>query len=154
MNGADGANAEFVNMCSVFNALAPEKQLLVQKLRGLHVAPVADSSPAPAESADTQRLPVEHPLVRIHPETGKRALYLAKEVVARAPGLRADDSRKLIDQLEAFATQPRFVYAHRWRKSDLLIWDNRCTLHRMSFEPRNDRTLYRIRVKRESPIAG
>ena len=107
-----------------------------------------------SQTADARGQSVEHPLVRIHPETGKRALYLAKEVVARAPGLSEDDSRKLIEQLEAFATQPRFVYAHRWRKSDLLIWDNRCTLHRMSFDASTDRTLYRIRVKRESPIAG
>ncbi len=153
-NGADGINAEFVNMYSVFNALAAEKQLLVQKLRGIHVARLADSAGGSSETADARRQSAEHPLVRIHPETGKRALYLAKEVVARAPGLSEDDSRKLIEQLEAFATQPRFVYAHRWRKSDLLIWDNRCTLHRMSFDASTDRTLYRIRVKRETPIAG
>ena len=73
----------------------------------------------------------------------------------RAPGMREADGRELLQELEAFATQPRFVYAHRWRKGDLLVWDNRCTLHRMtSFEARNDRTLYRIRVKGEAPIAG
>jgi taurine dioxygenase len=154
MNGADGTHAEFVNMYSVFNALAPEKQLLVQKLRGVHEARGADSAGESVETADARRQSAEHPLVRIHPDTGKRALYLAKEVVTRAAGLREDDSRKLIEQLEAFATQPRFVYAHRWRKSDLLIWDNRCTLHRMSFDATNDRTLYRIRVKGESPLAG
>ncbi|MGH8664722.1 MAG: TauD/TfdA dioxygenase family protein [Burkholderiales bacterium] len=154
MNGADGGSAEFVNMYSVFNALSPEKQLLVQKLRGLHVARALDPAAGLPETAGAQCQVAEHPLVRVHPDTGKRALYLAKEVVARAAGLREDDSRKLIEQLEAFATQPRFVYAHRWRKGDLLIWDNRCTLHRMSFEPRSDRALYRIRVRGETPIAG
>ena len=154
MNGAEGGSAEFVNMNSVFGALAPEKQLLVQKLRGLHVARAPGAAAGLPETAGGQRQRAEHPLVRVHPETGKRALYLAKDVVARAAGLREADSRKLIEQLEAFATQPRFVYAHRWRKGDLLIWDNRCTLHRMAFEPRSDRTLYRIRVRGEIPIAG
>jgi taurine dioxygenase len=154
MSGADGGSAEFVNMYSVFNALAPEKQLLVRKLRGVHVARAADVAAGSSESAGAQRPGAEHPLVRVHPETGKRALYLAKEVVARAAGLREEDSRELIEQLEAFATQPRFVYAHRWRKGDLLVWDNRCTLHRMAFERRGERTLYRIRVRGETPIAG
>lgn len=154
-NGVDRANAEFVNMYSVLNALDPEKRLLVQKLRGLHLTRTADAAGMGVEEAGgAQRQPAEHPLVRVHPNTGKRALYLAKEVVVRAAGMREDESRKLIEQLDAFATQPRFVYAHRWRKGDLLIWDNRCTLHRMSFEPRSDRTLYRIRVKGEVPIAG
>ncbi len=152
VNGADTGSIEFVNMYAVFSALAPEKQLLVQKLRGLHVA-LSPEPHAGVEANTAQRRGTEHPLVRIHPETGKRALYLAKEVVVRAAGLREEDSRKLIEQLEAFATQPRFVYAHRWRKGDLLIWDNRCTLHRM-LSHGSDRTLYRIRVRGEEPIAG
>jgi taurine dioxygenase len=152
-SGADGASTEFVNMYSVFNALAPEKRLLVQKLRGLHAPRSADAGAAP-EAAGARRDAVEHPLVRVHPETGKRAVYLAKDVVVRTAGLREEDSRQLLEQLEAFATQPRFVYAHRWRKGDLLVWDNRCTLHRASFETGSDRALYRIRVKGEPPIPG
>ena len=158
LQGADGAGTEFVNMYSVFNALAPEKRLLVQKLRGVHER--ASNEAAEAEASDgavslAQRQAAEHPLVRLHPETGKKALYLSKDVMARAVGMREADSRKLLDQLEAFATQPRFVYAHRWRKGDLVVWDNRCTLHRMTpFEGTQDRTLYRIRIKGEVPIAG
>lgn len=155
--GADNAYAEFVNMYSVFNTLAPEKRLLVQKLRGLHKAPApeVEAEAEAVETASVQRQAAEHPLVRVHPETGRRAIYLAKEVVARAAGMREDDGRKLVEQLEWFATQPRFVYAHRWRRGDLVIWDNRCTLHRMSaFQARHDRTLYRIRVKGEVPVAG
>jgi taurine dioxygenase len=156
--GADGACTEFVNMYSVFNALAPDKRLLVQKLRGVHER--ASNDAAEAETSDesvslAQGQAAEHPLVRLHPETGKKALFLSKDVVRRTVGMREADSRKLLDQLEAFATQPRFIYAHRWRKADVLVWDNRCTLHRMMpFEGTHDRTLYRIRVKGEVPIAG
>jgi taurine dioxygenase len=157
LQGADGAGIEFVNMYSVFNALAAEKRLLVQKLRGVHER--AGNDVAEAEGSGdtvsvTRREAAEHPLVRLHPETGKKALYLSQDVIRRAVGMRETDSRKLLDQLVAFATQPRFVYAHRWRKGDVLVWDNRCTLHRMTpLEGTHDRTLYRIRVKGEVPIA-
>lgn len=153
LHGADGGSTEFVNMHSVFGALAPEKQALLHRLRAVH-------QPHRHESETQAQLPperegAEHPLVRVHPETGKKSLFLDRNAAARGPGLRASEGRTLIEELEAFATQPRFVYAHRWRKGDLLIWDNRCTLHRMtSFEPRSDRTLYRIRVRGEMPIAG
>jgi taurine dioxygenase len=101
------------------------------------------------------RLAAEHPLVRIHPNTGRKALFLAKDVVGRIPGMREPDGRKLLEQLEAFATQPRFIYAHRWRRGDVLVWDNRSTLHRMaSAAAGHDRTLYRIRVRGEIPVAA
>ena len=145
--GGDGATVEFVNMCSVFDALPAEKRLRVQKLRAVHARPAAAGSPGVPDA--------EHPLVRVHPETGKRALYLAKDVMLRVPGLGDDESRKLFEELEAFATQPRFVYTHRWRRGDLLVWDNRSTLHRMpSLGTGRDRPLYRIRVKGEVPAAG
>jgi len=160
LQGADGGSLEFVNMYSVLNALAPEKRLLVEKLRGVHERGGTEHDPAATDepvvlALAAKRRVAEHPLVRIHPETGKKALYLAKDVVTRTPGMREQDSRKLIEQLEAFATQPRFIYAHRWRKGDVLVWDNRCTLHRMaSLEGAHDRTLYRIRVRGEVPVAG
>jgi alpha-ketoglutarate-dependent taurine dioxygenase len=73
--------------------------------------------------------PVEHPLVRTHPETGRQALYLGAHARA-VVGMDEAAGRKLLDELLAFATQPRFVYRHRWREGDAVLWDNRCTLHR------------------------
>jgi taurine dioxygenase len=110
---------------------------------------------APGENAASHggQRGAEHPLVRVHPETGKRALYLGRDVVSRTPELDGPEGRKLLAQLEAFATQPRFVYAHRWRAGDVLVWDNRCTLHRMlGSEHTRSRTLYRIWLKGEVPI--
>jgi taurine dioxygenase len=160
LHDTDGGSIEFVNMYSVFNALAAEKRLLVQKLRGVHERGGPEHEPAAAGGSvalapETRRHAAEHPLVRVHPETAKKALYVAKDVVTRASGMREEDGRRLLEQLEAFATQPRFIYAHRWRKGDVLIWDNRCTLHRMaSLEGAHDRTLYRIRVRGEVPVPG
>ena len=72
--------------------------------------------------------PVRHPLVRLS-ENGRKALYIgghASHIVDRP----VEEGRKLLDELYQFATQPRFIYGHKWKVGDLLIWDNRCTMHR------------------------
>ena len=73
--------------------------------------------------------PVDHPLVRTHPETGCKALYLGNHS-SHILGIPEAEGRVLLDELLAHTTQPQFVYTHRWRKGDLVIWDNRCLLHR------------------------
>jgi taurine dioxygenase len=67
-------------------------------------------------------------VVRVHPETGRKAIYIG-EAVRAFEGFTEEESRPLIDFLVRHATQPRFVYRHCWRKDDLLMWDNRCTMH-------------------------
>lgn len=159
VHSLEGASAEFVNMYSVLAALPVDKRLLLEKLRGVHDFDWKGVG-APAENAanaahGSQQRAVEHPLVRVHPETARKALYLGRDVVSRTPELNGTEGRKLLAQLEAFATQPRFVYAHRWHAGDVLVWDNRCTLHRMlGSEHARDRTLYRIWLKGETPIAA
>ena len=73
--------------------------------------------------------PVSQPIVRIIPESGRKALYLASHA-GRIPGMSDDEAAKLIDQLIEHATQRQFVYTHRWRVNDLVMWDDRCTMHR------------------------
>lgn len=151
-----GANTEFANMYAVFEALPRERRLLLEKLRAVHDREFRSAEREPfMEQPSARPGAVEHPLVRVHPKTGRKALFAAKEVVSHILGMSIGDARKLIEELEAFATQPRFVYSHRWRPGDLLVWDNRCTLHRAtSFDTRYDRTLYRVQVKGELPIAA
>lgn len=157
---AEGMSTEFSNMCSALAALPREKRLFVEKLRAVHDRSFRYSDCYPSRPALTpdeiaSMPPVEHPLVRTHPSTGRKALYLAKDVVSRVQGMQESESRKLIDELEAFATQPRFNYVHRWRQGDLVICDNRCTLHRESAcESRSNRLLHRIWVKGEIPVAA
>ena len=81
----------------------------------------------PEERAATP--PVEHPLVRTHPDTGRRSLYLGM-YCSHVVGKNPDEGRALLDRLLAHATQARFVYTHRWQPGDLVFWDNRCLLHR------------------------
>ena len=75
--------------------------------------------------------PVPQALVRTIPESGRKSLYLASHA-GRIFDMPESDGRALIDELIAHATQRQFVYTHRWRVHDLVIWDNRCTMHRGS----------------------
>jgi len=73
--------------------------------------------------------PVPQSLVRIHPGSGRKSLYLASHA-SHIIGWPVDQGRGLLRELTEFSTQPRFVYQHHWRLNDLVVWDNRCTLHR------------------------
>jgi alpha-ketoglutarate-dependent 2,4-dichlorophenoxyacetate dioxygenase len=70
-----------------------------------------------------------HPVVRRHPGSGRIALYVSGSA-SYIIGMPAEEGRALVDELIAFATQPQFVYRHKWQVGDLVIWDNRCTMHR------------------------
>ncbi len=85
----------------------------------------------PSEEERAARPPAQHPLVRRHPGSGRNALFIASHA-SHIVGWRREEGRALLDELLAFATQPRFVYQHKWRLGDLVIWDNRCTMHRAS----------------------
>jgi len=83
----------------------------------------------PTEEERKARPPARHPLVRRHPGSGRNALYIASHA-SHIVGMPAEEGRALLAELIEFATQPRFVYCHAWRVGDLVIWDNRCTMHR------------------------
>jgi alpha-ketoglutarate-dependent 2,4-dichlorophenoxyacetate dioxygenase len=83
----------------------------------------------PTEEERRLRPPARHPLVRRHPGSGRHALYIASHA-SHIIGMPVDEGQALLAELIAFATQPRFVYVHKWRLGELVIWDNRCTMHR------------------------
>jgi len=89
-----------------------------------------------------------HPLVRTHPETGRRSLFLGRRRNSYIVGLDLEESEALLDALWAHATQPQFTFRQEWRVGDVMVWDNRCTLHRRdAFDPRARRLLHRTQVK-------
>ena len=99
-----------------------------------------------------------HPLVRIHPVTGRRALYLGRRREWPSNyiiGMPNAESEKLLDRLWAHATQPKYAWGHKWRVGDLVLWDNRCTMHyRSEVDPAQVRVLYRTVVQGEAVIPG
>jgi alpha-ketoglutarate-dependent 2,4-dichlorophenoxyacetate dioxygenase len=90
--------------------------------------------------------PVRQALVRHHTVSGRTSLYLASHA-SHAIGRPVEEGRAMIEELIAFATQPQFVYQHRWRVGDLVIWDNRCTMHRgRPYDDTERRVLHRTTV--------
>ena len=99
-----------------------------------------------------------HPIVCRHPETGVSTLYLGRRRNAYVVGLELAESEALLDRLWAHATRPEFTTAHRWRVGDLLMWDNRCTLHRRdAFDQSMRRVMHRTQIQgklRPRPAVG
>lgn len=128
----DGADTEFIDTRAVYDALS---QAMKGRIEGLIAEHSIWHSRAklggyvPTEEERRSRPPAHHPLVRRHPGSGRNALYIASHA-SHILGWPVEAGRALLQELTEFATQPRFIYAHRWRVGDLLIWDNRCTLHR------------------------
>jgi alpha-ketoglutarate-dependent 2,4-dichlorophenoxyacetate dioxygenase len=145
-----GGDTYFADTRAAYDAL-PEATK--QKLEGL----VAEHSIwysraqlggyVPSNEERSSRPPAQHPLVRRHPGSGRKALFIASHA-SHIVGWPREEGRALLDELLAFATAPRFVYGHKWRVGDLVIWDNRCTMHRASPFPSNDhkRELHRTTI--------
>lgn len=128
----EGGETQLVDTRAAYDAL-PEK--LKQRIEGLIAEHSIFTSRAKlgfTEFSDEERRtlpPVHRPLVRVHPGSGRKALYLASHA-SHIVGWPVPDGRMLIRELIEHATQPQFVYTHRWAIGDLIIWDNRCTMHR------------------------
>ena len=99
-----------------------------------------------------------HPLVRVHPVSGKRALYLGRRRVWPSNyivGLPNEESEALLDRLWAHATQPRYAWTHHWRVGDIVLWDNRCCMHyRSEVDVTQRRIMHRTTIKGEPLVAG
>ncbi len=91
---------------------------------------------------------VYHPLICSHPETNRPVLYLGRRRNAYIEGLTLDESDKLLDEIWSYATHEEIAWGHKWMVGDVVLWDNRCTMHkRDSFNPETRRVLHRTQIK-------
>jgi len=128
-----GGDTLFCNMTMAYDALSAGMKKLIADLHGIHMSgtrKINKQDAGEARRAEVMKLnpPIAQPVVRVHPETGRKALYLG-EKVKRFDGMTEAESKPLIDYLNKHATQPEFVYRHQWRRNDIVVWDNRCTMH-------------------------
>lgn len=127
----DGGETCFANTIAAYEALPEAEKAELDKLRVVHSWEIsrarAGGQATPEEIADAP--PMSHPLVRTIPETGKKALFMG-EHAAYIEGQPEDAGYARLQQLTAHAIEERFVYRHKWRLGDVLMWDNRCLLHR------------------------
>ena len=127
-----GGHTEFADQRAAYDALAPEMKSKLQGLIAEHSIEASRRRTGFMEfsAEEAKRLPpVPQLLVRTIPQTGRKSLYVASHV-GRIRGLSVDESEALLQQLLAHTTQRQFVHIHRWRANDLVMWDNRCTMHR------------------------
>ena len=127
-----GGDTQFANTAQGYAMLPEETKREIATLQVEHSWEASRRNigePPPSEQQKRERPPVTHPLVRTHPDTGVKSLYLGSHT-SHVIGMPERESRALLDRLLAHTTQPEFVYAHTWRAGDLVLWDNRCLLHR------------------------
>jgi alpha-ketoglutarate-dependent 2,4-dichlorophenoxyacetate dioxygenase len=127
-----GGNTQFADMRAAWDALPAAKQERIENLVVEHSIFHSRAKVGMTDYTERERAalpPARQVLVRTIPETGRKAIYTASHAV-RVIGMPETDSTALLEELMAHATERRFVYTHRWRLHDLVIWDNRCTMHR------------------------
>jgi taurine dioxygenase len=147
----DAGDTLFANMYAAYDALPPDRK---ERLQGLIAVPALDRATAPkytgAQLAATAE--VRHPLIRTHPETGRKAIY-AGVFARRIEGLSETESEEVLAFLGRHCTQAAFQCRYRWRAGDLVMWDNRCVLHRaLEFDPALERHMHRTTLIGDTPV--
>jgi taurine dioxygenase len=135
------------------SAVSPTERERIEALRVLRQREEIESGASPtARRANT--LPDQlHPVVRVHPVTGRKALYLNDEMTVGVEGMAQEEGVALLKALCTHATRPERVYRYRWRRGDVVAWDNAAVLHAATYtDPRQPRTLYRLTIKGSEPV--
>jgi taurine dioxygenase len=155
----DGGNTGFLNMYAAYETLPDHLKRAVEGKTCIH-----DSSRNSAgelrkgfqTTHDVTKTPgAVHPLVRLHPITERRALFLGRRPGAYIHGLGVEESETLLDAIWAHATQERFAWYQKWRIGDLVMWDNRCVMHRRdAFDESLRRLMHRTQIVGEPVLAG
>jgi len=147
-----GGNTYFCDMYSIYEALPLTVRSRIAGLKIKHDGTYNSGGyvrQGVSPSDDPRQSPgAVHPLVCAHPETGRRMLYLGRRRNAYLVGLELAESEALLDELWAVVAQPEFAWEHVWQAGDLVLWDNRCTMHRRdSFDANARRIMHRTQIK-------
>lgn len=133
-----GGDTEWIDMYAAYDTLPIETRQRIDGLKGIHTfdrrrntrVRMPDQNKAdPAKSYDRSPPDAHHPIVRTHPETGRKALFVSPRFTIAIAGMDDAEAQPLLDQLFDHAISDRFTYRHKWQPGDMLFWDNRCTLH-------------------------
>lgn len=151
-----GGYTFFLNCYAAYDALSADMK---QRISGMTIkqADIIDTAmkvrPGMSLDADIRTVPgPSHPIISTHPETGHNMLFLGRRHGAYVNGLSLEESEALLNPLWAHCTEPRFWYEHRWSVGDVVVWDNRATLHRRDpFDSKSRRVLYAAQVEGHRP---
>ena len=149
----EGGNTLFANAYAAYDALPTEVKRRVEGRKAVQVYDYGGGVLDRANMVEPQDgMSFAHPLARTHCATGRKALYVNRLMTHHIEGLPREESERLLGVMFATIERPEFIYEHRWRVGDLLLWDNRCTLHaRRDFNPGENRWLRRVTIQGERP---
>jgi taurine dioxygenase len=157
---SSGGDTQYVNMHDAYDDLP---QAMKDRLDGLRAVHVYQSKYSPRnlgglneESRRNLPPPGVHPIVRVHPDNGRKGLFLNPVRIEAIEGMGDNEALALVDELMQHATQKKFEYRHQWRRGDWIIWDNRSVMHQANpdYDMNERRFMMRLMVKGEVPVAG
>jgi taurine dioxygenase len=151
-----GGDTQFANMAAAYAALPEAMRDRIAGLMAIHVYQSSHSGRKlmGLSEANKERVPnaVIHPIVRTHPESGRKSIYINPIRIEGIVGLDHKEALPLLDELLEHGTREAFQYRHEWRPGDLVIWDNRCLLHKANGDYDMDQTRYLYRVMLQGDV--
>ena len=153
-----GGDTQYANMHLAYDELSEAMKKRIDGLKAVHVY-LSKYSPRPLKPLNEESLkalppPGIHPLVRVHPENGRKGLFMNPVRIESIVGMPDDEALDLVTELMTHATQKKYEYRHQWRYGDMVIWDNRSVLHKANpdYDMNERRYLYRLMLKGETPV--
>ena len=149
-----GGDTMWANLYLALETLTPPIRALIETLEAVHdvsmVRGIEQRDPTVVAEMKRRNPPIIHPVVRTHPETGRKSL-LVNQRIRRFVGMSDEESQSLLAMLNAHATSPEFVFRHRWSLGDVVMWDNRCSCHVAlgDFDQTKPRVMYRCSLEGE-----
>ena len=153
-----GGDTQWTNLVVAYESLSPTMQGILDELRGVHRYAVPQTGKDTGEYDEVvgrRTMVSEHPLVRVHPETGERALYCSPGFLKEIAGLTPRESEQMLELLWEHAVRPEFTVRFRWEPGSVAFWDNRSTAHlapRDIFASDFERQFYRITLMGDVPV--
>jgi len=150
-----GGDTMWANLYLAYETLSPATRQMLEGLEALHdvslIRGIEQRDPALVADMKRRNPPVIHPLVRVHPETGRKSLLVGQRIRGFL-GMSDEESQSLLAMLNAHATSSEFVYRHRWRLGDVVMWDNRCSCHVAlgDFDQTQPRVMFRCSLQGEA----
>jgi taurine dioxygenase len=147
-----GGDTFFASMYAAYEGLPQRLKQRLDGRNGVFTYGGRRKAQALLNPEDRDWTPVFHPIIRTHPETGRKGLYFDPGKILKIEGLEDQESDALIDELTSCMIQPEGQYRHQWRKGDIVIWDNRCSYHKAAgdYPPEEDRIHWRVSIKETS----
>ena len=146
----EGGETHFCDMYGAYDGLSEEMKMRLGRLRAIHNLDFSRSrrhGEDPMTEAQKAKVPpVDHPIVRTHPETGRRCIFLGDHAEC-VQGMDYEEGRALIEEVNRLITPDRLIYRHEWEPRQVMVWDNRCLMHRLlPWDMNEPRVMYHARI--------